>query len=254
MSAYASKKTGKIALLKAEHNDLSVSAIWQLGQRQPKILERLTESERIAVVGKSQRRKLVAGEPLFLQGDAHRGTYIIEKGLIRTYYTSPSGREVTLAYWLPGNLVGTPDLFGETPHMWSGSAETETEVIFISGVAMRTLIRTIPSLAVNITEVLIFKCRWLSAIVQMLGTHHVGDRLAYILLALCDLYGRRRGQEVLIDIGFTHDDLATMVCASRQWVTMTLLRFQQEKAIRVDKRRISVRPNALRALLRAQAG
>src|SRR5262245_19455622 len=136
MTANRKRKIGRPVPANADTGDFGISTVWQLGQRQPRILERLSEHERRIVLAKSQRRKLTGGEHLFLQGDGHRGTYVIEKGLVRTYYTSPAGREVTLAYWLPGNLVGTPDLFGDSTHMWSGVAEADTEAIFIAGDVM----------------------------------------------------------------------------------------------------------------------
>jgi CRP/FNR family cyclic AMP-dependent transcriptional regulator len=42
---------------------------------------------------------------------------------------------------------------------------------------------------------------------------------------------------VAIGPPFTHEAFAQMVGASRQWVTMTLDRFQREGMIRVGKRR-----------------
>ena len=39
---------------------------------------------------------------------------------------APSGREVTLAYWFPGNFVGAPDMFGGGTHMWGSSAVQRT--------------------------------------------------------------------------------------------------------------------------------
>ena len=62
------------------------------------------------------------GKTLFAQGERHHGVFLIENGLIRTFYTSPVGREITLAYWQPGNIVGTPQVLGSGTHMWSGIA------------------------------------------------------------------------------------------------------------------------------------
>lgn len=44
------------------------------------------------------RRKVAKGEGVFFQGDPHTGVWILEKGRVRTFYASPSGREITLAY------------------------------------------------------------------------------------------------------------------------------------------------------------
>lgn len=58
------------------------------------------------------------GEGIFHQGAAHTGVWVIEDGRVRTFYTGPSGREITLAYWSPGQYVGGPEVFGRGRHVW----------------------------------------------------------------------------------------------------------------------------------------
>src|ERR1700741_2894622 len=57
-------------------------------------------------------------------GVKHDGIYLIESGRIRVFYTSPQGREITLAYWHVGNFVGGPEVFGTGIHQWSGVASS----------------------------------------------------------------------------------------------------------------------------------
>jgi CRP-like cAMP-binding protein len=49
------------------------------------------------VMGCGRRRHLQVGDFLFRHGDPHEGVYLVESGLVRTYYSSASGREITLA-------------------------------------------------------------------------------------------------------------------------------------------------------------
>ena len=74
-------------------------------------------------------RNSCAGETLFAQGERHHGVFIVESGLVRTFYASPSGREITLAYWKPGNIVGTPHVLSPGSHMWSGVAFEDCQVL-----------------------------------------------------------------------------------------------------------------------------
>src|SRR5262249_48040884 len=82
----------------------------------------LSPRERELVLSPGRRRVLNRGQTLFTQGTAHEGIYLIESGRIRVFYNAPSGREITLAYWYPGNFVGGPDIFGTSVHLWSGVA------------------------------------------------------------------------------------------------------------------------------------
>jgi CRP-like cAMP-binding protein len=115
-----------------------------------------------------------------------------------------------------------------------------TEAYSILDADLRTLIASVPELAVALVEALSFKVQWLSGLVQVLGTESVSSRLAHLLDTLCELYGVASNQGIAIDAPFTHEDLAAMVGASRQWVTMALARFQERGVLKLGKRRIEV--------------
>jgi CRP-like cAMP-binding protein len=204
-------------------------------------LSRLTAEEyrRVREIGHEQR--VGAGESAFCQGDAHDGIFLIESGSIRTFYTGPTGREITLAYWTPGHFVGGPEIFGGGMHMWSGVAVQETRLLWLRGADLYRLIEQIPSLALGIVEGLVQKGKCYSALVHMLGTRSVVERLAQLLLILADTDGAATSDGVEIKRSFTHEELANMVGSTRQWVTITLDKFQKQGAVRIQGRRIVVR-------------
>lgn len=206
-------------------------------ERQPNIFANLNAAELATVMGRGKRTKVPRGETLFAQGERHHGVYIIETGLIRTFYASPSGREITLAYWKPGNIVGTPTVLGTDAYMWSGVAAEDTSVLAFRGGDLHDLMRKIPPLAIGMVEALEFKGKCLSALVQMLGTRDVSERLALLLKNLGETHGENDKNGIAIGSPFTHEVFAQMVGASRQWVTITLDRFQRQGLIRVGRGR-----------------
>src|SRR5579871_7060040 len=88
----------------------------------PPLMDKLSPRERELVLKQGRRKVLNRGQTLFSQGGRHDGIYLIESGRIRVFYTSPQGREITLAYWHAGNFVGGPEVFGGGIHQWSGIA------------------------------------------------------------------------------------------------------------------------------------
>ncbi len=217
-------------------------------ERQPNIFQYLNDKDLEKVLGFARKIKINLGASLFRQGDDHHGIYIIESGLIRTFYTSPIGREITLAYWQPGNFVGGPDIFGESVHMWSGVAAQKTEVLSLLGKDIRHLMMSMPDLGIGLVDGLVFKGRCFSSLVQMLGTRSIPERLCQLLLVLVDLHGSPDPKQgIAIAPQFTHEDLARMVGASRQWVTTTLDRLKAKGIVRIRKYQIVVlRPDLLR--------
>jgi CRP/FNR family cyclic AMP-dependent transcriptional regulator len=207
----------------------------------PPLLQSLTPRERELVLGHGRRRVLYRGQTLFNQGAAHEGIYLIESGRIRVFYTAPSGREITLAYWHPGNFVGGPEIFGSGVHLWSGVASTNSSVVLVPGKTLRTLVTQIPGLAIGLIEGLTFKGKCYSGLAQMLGTRSITERLAHLLLHLVDTYGVKETDGTLIGAAFTHADLAHMVGATRQWVTISLKRMHDQGIVICRKSRIIVR-------------
>jgi CRP/FNR family transcriptional regulator, cyclic AMP receptor protein len=234
-------------------------ALTAAAPKQPHIFSRLTVTQRNRVIARGIRLHLSQGETLFSQGEKHKGVYLIEDGLIRTFYTSPAGREITLAYWQPGNIVGTPQVFSTHVHQWSGMAAAETNVLSFRGEDIFELMQRIPMFGIAVVETLEFKGKCLSALVQMLGTRSVAERLAMLLCNLAELYGVKEKDGIAIGEPFTHEVFAQMVGASRQWVTMTLDRMRNENLIRIGKcRTVILQPNKLlsrrRRVARVKAG
>src|SRR5580704_5148586 len=189
----------------------------------PSLFNTLSSSEREILVQSGRRRVLYRGQTLFSQGTRNDGIFLIETGRIRVFYTAPSQREITLAYWHPGNFVGGPEVFGEGVHQWSGVATSNSSVVHLPAKELRWLVLEIPNLAIGLIEGLAFKGKCYSALAQMLGTRSITERLAHLLLHLVELYGVQESDGILIGAAFTHADLAHMVGATRHWVTISLM-------------------------------
>src|ERR1700746_4180216 len=118
----------------------------------PLLMDKLTPREQELVLKQGRRKVLNRGQTLFSQGGRHDGIWLIESGRIRVFYTSPLGREITLAYWHIGNFVGGPEVFEGTVHQWSGIASRNCSVVQLPGKELRALVAEIPNLAIGLIE------------------------------------------------------------------------------------------------------
>jgi CRP-like cAMP-binding protein len=244
-SAVASRTKSSSSLLLTE-NQQSIGG-------PPSLMEKLTIREREIVLKQGRRKVLNRGQTIFSQGAKHDGIFLIESGRVRVFYSSPLGREITLAYWHAGNFVGGPEVFDTGTHQWSGVASSNCSVVQLPGKELRTLASEIPNLAIGLIEGLAFKGKCYSALAQMLGTRSITQRLAHLLLHLVDLYGVEDPDGRVIAAAFTHADLAHMVGATRQWVTISLKRMQEKRIVLTKRSQIVVcLPNILEEM-RGQA-
>lgn len=204
------------------------------------LFQGLSNHEIAQVIDAGKRKVLYRGATLFNQGSAQDGIYLVETGRIRVFYAAPSGREITLAYWHPGNFVGGPDVFKKGVHVWSGVAAVNSSVLHLPGDVLRDMVVRIPTLAIGVIEGLSFKGRCYSVLAQMLGTHAPTERLTHLLLHLIDLYGVEEPAGTLIAASFTHADLAHMIGVTRQWVTGAFKTYAERGILHVQGTNILV--------------
>ena len=200
----------------------------------PSLLRGLSTAEIEAVVSAGQLLVLNKGARLFSQGTLHDGIFLIRSGRIRVFYVAPSGREITLGYWFPGNFVGAPEIFKRGLHDWSGTAASNSSVLQLKGEVLREMVERMPALSIGIIEGLTFKGKCYSALAQMLGTRSATERLVHLLLHLMTLYGVEESTGIVIAAPLTVGDIAHMIGATRQWVTAVLNRLVERKILQVQ--------------------
>lgn len=215
----------------------------------PDIFANLTSTDIAHVASAGTEIRFKSRDFLFRQGEQHRGIFIVRDGAVRSFYSAPNGREITLANWTRGNFVGGPDVFGEAPHVWSGVGVEAGVAIRLSGSAVQQLITEIPNFAAGLVQALAYKGKCYSSLLQMLGTRSVVERLAHLLVNLSNLKGVQSGNAILIKPAPSHEELAAMVGATRQWVSISLEKFRKRGLIEIGSKRLLVRQiAALRAI------
>lgn len=192
----------------------------------------LAPEERDAFLSRCKRQHFEAKANLFSQDEPYTKSYLIRSGIVRTYYVSPSGKEITIAYWSDGAMVGGPNVFREQRlHIWSAQAATEVVAEQIRGQDLEALSMRIPRLAHYLIETLSYKLYWVSVLLQTFGTQSVRARVAHLLLQLGERYGEETDTGILIAQQFSHEDLSHMVGATRSWVTLALKQLKSDAII-----------------------
>jgi CRP/FNR family transcriptional regulator, cyclic AMP receptor protein len=204
------------------------------------ILGHLDESERETLLRKSLRQVRKPGEYIFEQGQPHKGIYVIRSGRVRTYYASCGGREITLGHWTAGYFVGGPEIFGTGVHIWSAVAMETCEIAFFAACDLRRLMLEIPGFAVGLVDGLSYAGKCYSGLLQILGTRPARGRLAHLLLTLADREDPLHRSPAVITRSMSHEELAHMIGATRQWVTISLKNFEKEAIVSVEKQRIVI--------------
>jgi CRP-like cAMP-binding protein len=219
-----------------------MATVWYSGMaRFPTMLDRLNEKDRRDLLKKATLRQLQSKESINVQDEQIEKIYIINHGRVRTYYNYPDGHSITFAYWTDGMVMGLLGMsdWGQRYH-WSSEAVCPTDLLCLSRENFVAMIKAVPEAAHCMIELMEFKSEYLSRLVRLMATHSVHERVFLALQNLAQFFGRRVDRGVLIDERFTHEEIAEMVGASRQWVTTAINALEQEGAVEVRKHRITV--------------
>lgn len=196
------------------------------------------ERERVAELG--QRRSLRRRSIIYNQGDPPGRTYILEKGMVRTFRISRDGHQFTIGFWRENDIIGGPDVFSTAPRWLSAETVTECDLLGFSERDLDLAIAELPRFAHNLIAALSFKSRWVMNTGDALGTASVEQRVAHVILLQAEVHGSVTGEGSRVLTHMSHRDIATLVGASRQWVTQTLSALEHRGLIRTGHRRITV--------------
>ena len=200
----------------------------------------LSEAELTFLSQRAVPRKFSAGEIVFSEGDPCTGMYVVESGHIRIFKTSAGGREQVLNIDGPGSSVAELPVFDGGNYPASVSAVEDSTLLFISKQDFQSLVLTHPQVALKVLRVVGSRLRRLVGIIEELSFTTVRHRLAALLLRLAQREGTRVAEGVEITLPASNQELASQIGTVRELVSRNLSRFQSEKLIQMDGRRIVI--------------
>ncbi|MFH1652099.1 MAG: Crp/Fnr family transcriptional regulator [Chloroflexota bacterium] len=174
------------------------------------------------------------GEIVFLEGHPCRGLYVVEKGQVRIYKSSPEGREQVLLIAGEGDSFNEVAVFDEGPNPASAAALTPSTVYLLPRETLLSLVADCPP-ARAIIKAFAMRLRHLTTVVEKLSFHSVVNRLAGLLLEMAVAEGGKAPVP-----RFTQDEMAGMVGSVRDVVGRALRILESHGAIKIEGRRLLV--------------
>ena len=204
------------------------------------VLGSIPEQYRDAVLAQCRRQDFERGTTLWNQGDEAGFVAFLVAGKAMSTYHSPRGKVGITGFWSPGDILGAADLGGfETRQMTVRFLDAST-VYTLPLASFYAILQRFPEVAQQIVRAMSVRLRWVAQLALSLGTHSTEERVRGILVALVESFGVEHEEGWLIDLGLTHEDLASMVGVSRQFVNGALNDMKNAGFIRLGKRRILV--------------
>ena len=219
--------------------------------RKTPLFANLTADELRSLAARVSSKRFAKGTPLFSEGEACTGLFLVASGKIRIFKLSAAGREQVLAVEGPGSSFAELPVFDGGNYPASASALEDAEVLFISRKDFQNFCREHPEVALKVIAVVGSRLRRLVGIIEELSFTTVRQRLIALILRLAQTSGKTSQEGVHVELTKSHQELASDLGTVRELISRNLSRLQAEGLLAVDGRNITVRD--LEGLKREQA-
>jgi CRP-like cAMP-binding protein len=205
------------------------------------ILAGLSNEDREALASAIARKRYRRGDIVMQKDEPGHALFIVERGTVRIYVPSSQGNDLILAVLGPGDFFGDLSLLDGRPRSASAAVGTDATLLTLERADFIALLTRRPAAAMAVLEAVAGRLRETDEMASDLAFLDVAGRLAKRLLDLAADHGVQQDGGVLIDLGVTQEDLASMIGVTRESVNRNLSEFQTLGLISKKGRRIVIR-------------
>lgn len=172
--------------------------------------------------------------------------FYVKKGKVRLYQLNAEGKMFTL------DLLSEGNVFGELNEVSLGTrnlyieAIEESHICTIDQIRFEAFMLEHPRLMMNMIGMLSKRVGQMSLLAQHLALETLSERIIQALIKLAHQFGHiREGAYFKIDLPISHQELAGLVGASREAVTMALQELANNNMIKTGFRTIYIHHSKL---------
>lgn len=191
------------------------------------------EPELSSLAAQAAPRTFVAGETIFLEGEASAGLWLVEAGRIKAYKVSPEGQEYILRFFGPGDTFNDLAALDGGPNAAGTTAVTDVRAWVISTAVFTAALENDHALALAVLRGLLGRTRHLVARMEDLALRPVTARLARFLL-------EQVGDPTLAHPAVTRALIASHLATTPESISRSLRVLEQSGAIQFDRHRILI--------------
>lgn len=178
-------------------------------------------------------------EIIYRQGEPSFGFYLVKHGSVKLQKTLPNGSQSIL------KIITAGEIFGDGLSIESLNTKNNTFAIALED---GTLIQSIstknfqdPKVGCQLLDKLQSYNLELTRRLEQLNWMDSESRIKNLLFNLAQKLGKQYGDETLLKLNLTHEEIAMLTDSSRQTVTKTLSKLKKDGVINYSRNRILFR-------------
>ena len=190
---------------------------WAMQEAGIDFLSLLSAANRRCILEGSRRANYAAGA-IVIKPDGPPRVFIVERGLARCYWSVPDGRQATIAFLHPKELVCASTVAGH-PSCTFVQVITESTLTMLDMETVRHLAATEVEVAAAISKHLSMRLRTAHRLIAVRSLGSIRERVAY------DLLDRASQSQLIVgrlEVKATQADIADSIGSSREVISRAL--------------------------------
>ncbi len=192
------------------------------------------------LVGGAEMREVRRRQVIYIPGDPGQSVFFLNGGRVKISKVTRDGRELTLAYRVPGQVFGELCLGDGGPREEMAEAMENVLITEVERGLFEKFIERNPALAIELMRMSNQRRKEVENKVARLIFRDVNSKLADLLISLGREYGVEDARGTLVAIKITHQEMANLIGSTRETVSLTLSQFRKSGLIAMDGRKVIV--------------
>jgi len=205
-------------------------------------MKNLTTKEKSGLYSISQKRIFSKGNYVF-QAKANQlndSVYVLLSGRVKLFRLAPGGKESIQWLCMSGEIFGLSE-DNHSPYLGlNAQSLTSSEILCISRKDFNQYLLDHPQLALLVISQLTQRIRTLGDMLLNLASDDVMSRLTKVLTRLCYQHGKLNGDNIILDIPLTQQEIADMIGSSRQTVNSSLSELRKQGYLKIENQCIHI--------------
>ena len=208
---------------------------------QTRLFGGLDASALATLAAEGHERSYKRHAPIFHEGEPGDAFFVIMSGAVKVYVTSAQGAEMVLTTVRSPGTLGEVSLFDEGPRSASAEALEPVRLLTFARSTVLGLAARDPRISEALLRAVGDLLRRLTTQAADLVFLDLEGRVAKLIADSAEARGRPDADSLVLDLGFTQGELASMVGGSRQSVNQILGALEGRGFLEVDRDTIVVK-------------
>ncbi|MDP2681473.1 MAG: Crp/Fnr family transcriptional regulator [Deltaproteobacteria bacterium] len=211
---------------------MNKTKLWYINAN--KLFSGLSGKNRGEIASKLTEMNVKKNDFVYNAGDKAKTVYVVKEGRVKIIRYSPDGRELIIDILEQGDIFGELAMAGEKERETDAVAMEDSFICAMQRGDFEDLLGQMPGLSLSIIKWMGLRLRRVENRFENMIFNDVRTRLIALFNDLAKKYGMTVNDGIKIKLRLSHNEIASLVGATRETVTLELNNLKRSGSILMD--------------------